>query len=158
MDPTSIATDDNGNIYFTQTGGVYPSHGISAGSYRTLFDPAPPPPPDSIPDILNTDRFPYARNIGVDSRGIIYVVDAINNIVQTFDNKGTFQRNIGTTLVDDDSLGVIEVADILNNPEAIFVDENIVYIADTGNSRIVRFQYSILTQQNLQDLQEYQDP
>ena len=144
MEPTSIATDISGNIYFTQTGGVYPSHGISAGSYRTLFDPL------DEDDILDTERFPFARNIGVDFRGIIYVVDAINNIVQAFDSKGTFQRNIGTTLVDSDSSAVIEVADILSNPEAIFIDENIVYIADTGNSRIVRFQYSILTQQNLQ--------
>ena len=74
------------------------------------------------------------------------------------DYKGTFLRSVGTTLIDSDSSSVIEVADILHNPEAVFIDENIVYVADTGNSRIVRFQYSILSQQNLQNSQEYQDP
>lgn len=151
MDPKSIAMDLSGNIYYTQTGGVYSCHGISAGSCRTLFNPGED-------DILEIGRFKSAWDVSVDSRGIIYVVDAGSNYIQTFDNRGDFLRNIGTTIVVGDSSDVYELADILNEPEAISINDNIVYVADTGNSRIVRFQYTIMTEQNLQDLQEYQNP
>ena len=128
--------------------------------------------------------------MSVDSRGIIYVVDALSNYIQTFDNKGNFLRNVATTLVTVDTTfidtvysyeidstvfpydttivdsSVVEIdstvsyqlALILQKPEAIAINQNILYIADTGNSRIVRFQYIIMTEQNLQDLQEYQNP
>ena len=151
MDPNSIATDISGNIYYTQTGGVYFCHGIAAGSYRTLFNPGED-------DILDLGRFVTARDVGIDSKGIIYVLDKGSNYIQTFDNEGTFLRNVGTTIVDVDTSDVIETADILNRPEAIAIDDDIIYVVDTGNSRIVRFQYTIMTEQNLQDLQEYQNP
>jgi len=135
MEPKSINIDASGNIYFTQTGGVYSCHGISAGSYRTLFNPGED-------DILDIGRFKSAWDVSVDSRGIIYVVDAGSNYIQTFDNRGNFLRNIGTTIVDGDS------SDVLNHPEAISINDNTVYVADTGNSRIVRFQYVILAEQS----------
>ena len=148
MEPLSIANDVSGNLYYTQAAGVYPCHGISSGSYRTLFNPGED-------DILDLGRFTYATDIDIDSKGIIYVVDAGKNLIQTFDSKGHFLRNIATTIIDGDSSEVIEIADILNNPEAISIDENIVYVVDTGNTRIVRFQYFIMTNQNMQDSQEY---
>ncbi|MCK4447892.1 MAG: hypothetical protein KAW56_12530, partial [Candidatus Marinimicrobia bacterium] len=183
MEPKSINMDVSGNVYFTQTGGVYSCHGISAGSYRTLFDPGED-------DLLDIGRFKSAWDVSVDSRGIIYVVDALSNYIQTFDNRGNFLRNVATTLVTVDTTfidtvysyeidstvfpydttivdsSVVEIdstvscqlALILQKPEAIAINQNILYIADTGNSRIVRFQYIIMTEQNLQDLQEYQNP
>lgn len=183
MEPKSINMDVSGNVYFTQTGGVYSCHGISAGSYHTLFDPGED-------DLLDIGRFKSAWDVSVDSRGIIYVVDALSNYIQTFDNRGNFLRNVATTLVTVDTTfidtvysyeidstvfpydttivdsSVVEIdstvsyqlALILQKPEAIAINQNILYIADTGNSRIVRFQYIIMTEQNLQDLQEYQNP
>jgi len=183
MEPKSIDIDASGNIYFTQTGGVYSCHGISAGSYRTLFNPGED-------DILDIGRFKSAWDVSIDSRGIIYVVDAGSNYIQTFDNKGNFLRSVATTevivdttfletvysfeidstvfpydttivdtsVVEIDSTVSYQLALILKKPEAIAISQNILYIADTGNSRIVRFQYIIMTEQNLQDLQEYQNP
>jgi hypothetical protein len=135
MEPKSISIDASGNIYYTQTGGVYSCHGISAGSYRTLFNPGED-------DILDIGRFKSAWDVSVDSRGIIYVVDAGSDDIQTFDNRGKFLRNIGTTIVDGVS------SNVLNHPEAISISDNTVYVADTGNSRIVRFQYVILAEQS----------
>jgi len=183
MDPKSITIDLSGNIYYTQTGGVYSCHGISAGSYRTLFNPGED-------DLLDIGRFQCARDVGIDSRGIIYIVDKGSNYIQTFDNEGNFLRNVATTdimidttlletvysyeidstvipydttivdssVVEIDTTVSFQLAEILNKPEAIAINQNILYVADTGNSRIVRFQYVIMTEQNLQDLQEYRTP
>ncbi len=135
MNPKSLSLDISGNIYFTQTGGNFVCHGISSGSYRTLFDP-------EIDDILEIGRFGIAQDISVDSRSTIYVVDADRDFIQTFNSNGAFIRNIGTMLIDGE-----ETAYILKRPEAVAINNNIIYIADTGNSRIVRFQYVILAEQ-----------
>jgi len=90
--PNSIDMDESGNVYFTQTDGNYYCHGIASGSYRTLFNPGEA-------DILDIGRFNKAWDVSIDSRSIIYVVDAGNNYIQTFDNEGNFLRNVGTTEV-----------------------------------------------------------
>jgi len=149
MDPKSISLDESGNIYYTQTGGSFSCHGISVGSSRSIFSP-------NENEILDLNRFDIAYDISIDSRATIYVVDAGKNLIQTFNGQGQFQRNIGTVVIDtsyaeSDSLYQVEIAEILNRPESVDINENTVYIADTGNSRIVRFQYVILAEQNQKD-------
>lgn len=153
MEPRSIDMDVSGNLYYTQTDGVYSCHGISAGTYRSIFIPGED-------DILELDRFGSAWDVNFSKDGIIYIVDAKKNYVQTFNNNGKFLRNIGTILSADsssDSSAVpTKIGNILDRPESIAVKDNIIYIADTGNDRIVRYQYVILSEQNLEDYKNYQ--
>jgi len=136
MEPKSMNIDESGNLYYTQTGGNFSCHGLSSGSYRTLFDPA-------TDDIVNARRYGLAADIWVDSRGTIYVADAGLNYIHTFNSVGAFIRNVGTEVVDS-----LEVGYLLNRPESVIFNNNILYVADTGNSQIVRFQYVILAEQS----------
>ena len=136
MEPKSMSLDESGNLYYTQTGGNFLCHGLSSGSYRTLFDPA-------TDDIVEAKRYGLAADICVDSRGIIYVADAGLNYIHTFNSVGAFIRNVGTEVVDS-----LEVGYLLNHPESVIFNDNILYVADTGNSQIVRFQYVILAEQS----------
>ncbi|MGC9364855.1 MAG: hypothetical protein ACP5FZ_09840 [Fidelibacterota bacterium] len=137
MEPNSISLDASGNIYYTQTGGNFLCHGLAGGSYRTLFDPG-------ADEIMNTSRFGIPRDICIDSRSVIYVADAGLNYIHSFSGTGAFIRNIGTEPVDS-----VEVGYILDRPEALVFEDNILYVADTGNARIVRFQYVVLAEQNV---------
>lgn len=137
MEPNSISLDASGNIYYTQTGGNFLCHGLAGGSYRTLFDP-------EADEIMNTSRFGVPTDICIDSRSVIYIADAGLNYIHSFSGAGTFIRNIGTELVDS-----VEVGYILDRPRALVFEDNILYVADTGNSRIVRFQYVVLAEQNV---------
>lgn len=136
MKPNSMSVDESGNIYYTQTGGNFYCHGLAGGSYRTLFDP-------DIDDITDSKQYGIASDICVDLRGVIYVADAGFSYIHSFNSVGAFIRNIGTEVVDSTEVGYI-----FNHPESIIVNEDILYVADTGNSQIVRFQYIILSQQS----------
>lgn len=136
MEPKSMSIDGSGNIYYTQTGGNFSCHGLSSGSYRTLFDPA-------TDEIVNARQYGLASDICVDSHGTIYVADAGLNYIHTFNSIGAFIRNIGTEVVDS-----LEIGYLLNRPESVIFKDDILYVADTGNSQIVRFQYVILAEQS----------
>lgn len=137
MSPNSIALDAGGNIYYTQTGGNFFCHGLSGGSYRTLFDP-------ELNEIMNPGRYGKPTDICVDSRNVIYIADAGLNYIQTFDSRGSFVRNIGTAIIDS-----LEAGYLFNRPESVVYEDDILYVADTGNARIVRFQYVVLAEQNV---------
>ncbi len=95
-------------------------------------------------EIMNTDRNGKPTDIYVDSRNVIYIADAGLNYIQPFDSQGSFVRNIGTAIVDS-----LEVGYIFNRPESVVCEDDILYVADTGNARIVRFQYVVLAEQNV---------
>jgi DNA-binding beta-propeller fold protein YncE len=72
--------------------------------------------------------------LAVDSDDNIYVTDRDNDRVQVFTNNGTFITSLGSEGESDGQF---------NRPEGIgvdpFSDTGLVYVADTGNTRIQIF-------------------
>lgn len=131
--PKGITVDDDGNVYFTQLGGNFfvqklKPQGSGYGSYYTLYE-------DPIMD-LNQFAGPY--DIALGKSDAIFVLDTASGKVIKFFNKGTRagqKANLGKK-------GLVEA--VFNRPLGIAIsDDEIVYIADTGNHRIDRYQYSV---------------
>jgi len=131
--PKGITVDDDGNVYFTQLGGNFfvqklKPQGSGYGSYYTLYE-------DPIMDL---NQFAGPHDIALGKSDAIFVLDTASGKVIKFFNKGTRagqKANLGKK-------GLVEA--IFNRPLGIAIsDDEIVYIADTGNHRIDRYQFSV---------------
>ena len=87
-------------------------------------------------------RFPEGIAVGED--GVVAVADTGNHRVQLFDRQGGFLRQWGELgrprgerPMGDASL--LEPRDRFNRPQGIALDESWVYVADTGNDRVLVF-------------------
>ena len=131
--PQGITVDENGNIYFTQLGGNFlvqklTKQGENYFSQYTLYE-------DPIMD-LNRFQGPY--DIALDKNDAIFVIDTEKGKAYKFFNKGDRAGQMA-------SLGRKGLAEaIFNFPLSIVISDNdVVYIADTGNHSIERFQFSV---------------
>ncbi len=132
--PRSITCDQSGNIYFTQLGGNFlvqklKKQGSSFIPGYTLYE-------DPIMDL---NRFMGPNDIALGQDDAIFVVDTPDSgRVSKFVNKGTRagkSTNLGKT-----GLALAR----FNRPMGIAVsDDEMVYIANSAEHRIERFQYSI---------------
>ncbi len=131
--PKGITVDDDGNVYFTQLGGNFfvqklQPQGSHYSSYYTLYE-------DPIMDL---NQFAGPHDITLGNNDAIFVLDTANGKVVKFFNKGSRaaqKANLGKK-------GLVEA--IFNRPLGIAIsDDEIVYIADTGNHRIDRYQFSV---------------
>jgi len=79
-------------------------------------------------------QFSYASDVAVDSDGTIYVADAGNNLIQTFDSAGNFLSEWGTSGAGDNQF---------QDPYSIELcpNENL-YIGDANNNRVQIFSRS----------------
>lgn len=77
-------------------------------------------------------QFQGPSGLSIDANDSIYVTDKNNNRVQVFTTEGQFLTKFGSTGSGDGQL---------TDPEGVGVDKEsgTVYVADTGNSRIVVF-------------------
>ena len=78
-------------------------------------------------------QFNQPYSISIDSSDNIYVVDKVNNRIQIFDTNGNFIDSM-------DSVIGSKLNESLYLPEDMAIDPNnhAIYIADTGNNRIVK--------------------
>lgn len=76
--------------------------------------------------------FYYPKDLNIDQKGNIYVVDTNNSRIQIFNQKGEYLRTIG-----EPGQGPAE----FNKPESMFIDEkeNKIYVSDTRNRRLQIF-------------------
>lgn len=133
-DPRGITCDDNGNLYFTQLGGNFlvqkllNENDVFTSAYVLYEDP-----------IMDLDRFKGPLDIALGTDNAIFVVDAADSgRVSKFYNKGVKAGQV----VDLGKQGLNAAR--FNNPMSIVVsDEEIVYIANTDNHKIERYQYTI---------------
>lgn len=133
-DPRGIACDDNGNLYFTQLGGNFlvqkllNDNSVYTSAYVLYEDP-----------IMDLERFKGPMDVALGNDNAIFVVDAADSgRVSKFYNKGI---KAGEP-VDLGKQGLNQAR--FNNPMSIVVsDEEIVYIANTDDHRIERYQYTI---------------
>lgn len=156
-DPTGMAVDEGGNIYYTQTGENFGLHKISYSSssgWSSSFAL-------DVNEIMDLDRFAEPFDVATSPDGSIFIVDKAVNEVQVYDNIGNFIRKAGTrfaqseiTVIDSiyvdgvlnvserDTIITTEYSDVLDSPKSVVVDDDMVYIVDSGNNRIVRYQLS----------------
>lgn len=152
--PVSLSSDNSGNLYYTQTGDYFSAHKIEVPNYTSPFSVGQ--------DMLRIGEFGFARDI-LSADQTIFVLDNIDNDVKLYSPnddddeeilKGEYLKSIGVTdewvvisdssyvndsLVVKDTLVLNQYNDVLNNPMAITYFDEVVYIFDNGNRRILRF-------------------
>jgi len=157
-DPRGIFVDNNNNIYYTQLGenfGVHKIRLLSTGKWISVFSVG-------VNEIMNLDMFDEPFDVAVSNSGNILVTNTGKNEVLEFDSQGNFLRKAGirevqvdTTVIDTivtgsgdtefvqrDTLITRYYNDVLNRPKALFYDDEILYIVDSGNNRILRYKLS----------------
>jgi hypothetical protein len=127
-------------IYFAQTGGNFLIQKIreqGVGDFFSAFGPDD--------DIMGLNRYAAPRDVWVAEQYLgnnwIFVADTDSNRIQVFSPAGDFLMYAGGRKVLADSTEV-EVYDELSLPQGVAHFEGILYVADTGNDRIVRYALS----------------
>ena len=151
-DPRGMTHGKDGALFYTQWGENFSVHKVGGSTGFEYGED----------DIMEIERYDRASDVSLDVLGNIYVADTGHDRIQQFNSSGRFTFNIGMNrvLVDStyrDSILVgsdyeyvnrdttfqVEVADILDGPRSVAVDANgIVYIADTGHQRVMRYRLS----------------
>jgi hypothetical protein len=132
--PRGITCDSRGNIYFTQLGGNFLVQKLIhlgnrySSAYTLYIDP-----------IMDLNRFVGPFDIALGQNDAIFVLDTQDNgRVSKFLNTGAHageEANLGNK-------GLSEAT--FDNPMGIAISESeVVYIANTNQHRIERYQYSI---------------
>jgi hypothetical protein len=81
-------------------------------------------------DILQPGKFRRPEGVAVDNVGNIYVIDAATDSLYRFSNRGVQLQAFG---------GRGSGENQFNNPHGVAFFDKVVYVADTGNNRILRF-------------------
>lgn len=139
INPAGVFVQEQGGqhfIYFTQTEPNFMVQKIreeGVGDFFSAFDPNT--------DIMELERFSHPMDVWVAEQYLgnnwIFVADTDSNRVQVFNPSGDFLMYTGVR----DSAG-FEIFDELSRPEGVAHFEGILYVADTGNDRIVRYALS----------------
>ena len=144
--PQGVTTDSSGNIYVVvanttnSTVKVFDSNGIYKSSFGSQGS--------------HNGEFRSPKGIATDSSGNIYVADAGNNRIQKFDSSGNFvwwlgfnngSKTVGThndsVLMNPGTAG--SALGQFNNPQGVTLDSSgNIYVVDTGNNRIQKFDSS----------------
>ena len=90
-------------------------------------------PPTGYPDIYLQPTFEQPEDVVMDEYGSIFVVDSEKNSVLKFSRNGVRILSFGTHGTGEKQF---------RNPKGIAYVNKIVYVADTGNNRILRFTLS----------------
>ena len=100
-------------------------------------------------DIYAVDKFWNLEDVAIDKNGFIFLVDAGRSVADSLSDRPLpgFYRFAGNSGKQIQSvLGIGNGAKQFNNPKGIAVtpvlEEQMVYIADSGNNRVMRFQLS----------------
>jgi len=120
--PTGIAMDSGNNVYVTDFYNDRIQKFDSSGNYLAQW---------GSPG-TNIGQIGYPEGIAVDSSNNVYVIDQTNDRIEKFDENGNY-------LVQWGSLG--SGAGQFSSPGGIALDttRNLIYVADSGNSRIEVF-------------------
>lgn len=177
-EPTGMTSDNNGNLYYTQFGNYFGLHKLLSVTYDCVFnknnheimqldqfqnaidvavdDDASIFVLDSTANLVKkfTSNGVFDKFIGVSNNWIrepdtnvtIFPIDTTEIING---NDTTYNIIYDTTTTIKDTLFLEYENDILNKATAIAEYEDVIYISDTGNKRILR--YTLSEDVNIQD-------
>ena len=129
-DPWAIKVDGDGNIYFTQLGGNFRVQRLNYPNFEPAYVLG-------IHDIMDLERFVSPMDIELDDQNAIFVTDQDTKTVSKFHNAG---RNAGQEAY----LGKKGLAvTAFNQAKGIVEAEGIVYVLESGENQVRRYQYSI---------------
>ncbi len=129
-DPWGIECDKDGNIYFTQLGGNFRVQKLNSPNFEPAYILG-------VHDIMDLGRFDQPHDIALDDQNNIFVIDTALQTVSKFNNAG---RRAGQQA----KLGRKGLATAeFNAAKGIMVESNIVYVVESGENRIRRYQYSL---------------
>lgn len=137
--PAGIALDNSGNLYISDsvnnrirkvvlsTGVITTFAGTGIAGYGGDNGPA-------ANAILNNPQ-----SIAIDLAGNLYIADSGNNVIRKISN-GNITTIAGTGFPGNGGIGQVATTAMLNKPMGVAVDGALnVYIADSGNNRILEF-------------------
>lgn len=125
--PNALTVDKNGNLYVVDTGNQRIQVFDPEGKFLKIMN--------GSPDGKGASVLVNPRGIGIDSRGILYIVSNLTHYVYGFDLNDT----TGKTLFTFGGNGESNTQFAL--PNGLYVDENDqVYITDTTNQRVAVYQ------------------
>ncbi len=138
-DLSGIATIGNtADFVFTQTGAgmQYRAQWLRffpdpIGDWGQKFNPA-----QTQNNFLAVNRFVRPEDATSDNFGNIYIVDAGTDSVYKFTSQGREQHSFGG------SSSAVQETNRFKQPKGIAFFDKTVYVADTGNNRILRFRLS----------------
>jgi PKD repeat protein len=135
-DPTGVAVDDAGNVYFADSGnnrvreisaagGISTVAGNGLGGYSGDGGPA------------RAAELNLPNGVAVDGKGNVYIADDNNNRIRKVSGDGTITTIAGTGTAGYNGDGLPATAAQLFEPTSVAVDaQGNVYIADFGNGRV----------------------
>ncbi|MBN2354959.1 hypothetical protein JXO59_02540 [candidate division KSB1 bacterium] len=129
-DPWTIITDRDENIYFTQLGGNFKVQKLAAQTYipkYVLYQH----------DIMDLGRFVAPYDVALDDAENIFVLDTGVGSVFKFANSGS----IAGELLPLGSKGLAVAR--FKDAKGIMAQDQIVYVVESGENCIRRFQYSV---------------
>jgi sugar lactone lactonase YvrE len=138
--PWTVTTDDFGNIYTVDNGRDLVKKYSSSGEFLLEFGGRG----------AEEGEFYEPETISIDTQGNIYVAEFYNNRVQKFDSNGNFLLMFGWGVDDGTSEFQICTSNCqagisgsglgqIKQPEGIVICNNQIYLSDTYNHRIQKF-------------------
>ena len=134
-DITGMTSDQSGNIFYSQLGDYFSVHKLKAGTFGSKYTLG-------VNEILELDQFEAVMDIAIDHSGNVFVLDSTLNEVKKFNAAGDYIKSLAITetyIKENDSLILYTYNDILKIPTVLAIFEDIIYIGDTGNNRILRY-------------------
>jgi hypothetical protein len=83
--------------------------------------------------ISNQATFNNPQGITLDSSGVLYVADTDNSLIRKISPDGMVSTFAGSTIGNTDGTGSVAR---FRNPQRLTVNNNIIYVSDTGNNKI----------------------
>jgi len=128
--PWGITTDEFGNLYFTQLGGNFKVQKLDGEFYTSQYTLYVNP-------IMDLNLFDKPYDVALDNSGDIFVMDTGASKLYKFFNKGSKAGRVAD--LGDKGVAIAE----FNDARGIVFSENVIYIVESGENRIRRFEYSI---------------
>ncbi len=128
--PYSIVCDNSEKLYFTQLDGNFKVQKLETTNFSPTFILYEHP-------IMDLDRFYSPVDIALDATNDIYVLDRHLGKVFKFYNSGVSAGHPAPL----GEKGLAEAT--FNEANGLFVDDNVVYVVESGDNRIRRFQYTV---------------
>lgn len=133
--PLSVAADNNGNIYISDTGNNV-IRKISNGTITTIAGNGTPGY-NGDGALATNAKLNSPRALTVDNNGNLYFVDGNNNVIRKVDSNGIITTYVGTGVGGYTGDGGPATLATIANPWGIATDKDgNLYIADTNNAAI----------------------